>query len=143
MDHSLKTNETRDRCAGLSSVEAAIFAPLLFLLIFGVLEYSWAFLKIQQVNGAARRCARMGIIEGATVAELMAEVDQLMIDASLAGSGYTVTLTPPDPATLAPGEILRVDISVPYANIDLFGIPLIPTPANLVASTSMAIETPR
>ncbi len=141
MDHSLKTKKKRE--AGLSSVEAAIFAPLLFLLIFGVLEYSWAFLKIQQVNGAARRCARMGIIEGATVAELMAEVDQLMIDANLAGSGYTVTLTPPDPATLAPGEILRVDISVPYANIDLFGIPLIPTPANLVASTSMAVETPR
>lgn len=129
--------------AGLSAVEAAICAPIIFILVFGALEYSWAFLKAQQINGAARHCARMGIVEGTSVAELQSRVAQIMTDAGLAGSGYTLTLTPADPATLGPGQILQVDVSVPYANIELFGIPVLPTPTTLTGSTSMAKESPQ
>jgi Flp pilus assembly protein TadG len=138
-----KAKKARDDIAGLSAVEAAIFVPVLFLLIFGALEYSWAFLKVQQMNGAARQAARLGIIEGATAAQLRAEIDRLMADAGMAGAGYSVTMVPPDPATLTSGQPFQVRISVPYANVELIGLPVLPTPATLRVNTTMAREAPR
>lgn len=128
---------------GLSMVEAALALPIFFALLFGMLEYSWAFLKSQQIHNAARHGARNGIVFGATAAEVQAAVDQVMADSGLDSSGYTTTLIPPDPGTLTSGQILEVRVSVDYGNIELIGIPLIPTPASLTGSTSMAREAPK
>ena len=37
----------------MAVVEAALFLPLLFLLVFGMVEYGWAFLKFECINNAA------------------------------------------------------------------------------------------
>lgn len=128
---------------GLSMVEAALVLPILFALLFGMLEYSWAFLKSQQIHNAARHGARTGIVYGATAAEVLAAVDQVMADSGLASSGYSTVLVPADPSTLTSGQILEVQVSVDYGNIELIGIPLIPTPATLTGTTSMAREAPK
>ena len=36
------------RRRGLAAVEAAILLPILILLLFGILEYSWMYWKAQQ-----------------------------------------------------------------------------------------------
>lgn len=131
-----------NRRAGISLVEVAITVPLLMLVLFGLLEYGWAFLRAQDIQNAARHGARLGVVNGATAAEVTAGVDQLMLDAGLESSGYTITLTPADPASLAPGQLLTVEVTVDYDNIDLVDAPFIPVPSRLRGETSMAREGP-
>lgn len=120
-------------------VEIALLMPFLLTLLIGLLEYGWIFFKFQQVNGAARHGARIGVTVPATQAQVTSAISQLMTSAGLGSSGYSVTLSG-DPAAMAPGETLTVNVSVPYSNIELTGFPLIPVPAALVGSTSMRKE---
>ena len=39
---------------GAAAVEFAIIAPLLFMLIFGMLQYGLAFFQVQNLRSAAR-----------------------------------------------------------------------------------------
>ena len=133
----------RSRRRGLSLIEAALVLPLFILLLFGFLEYSWAFWKSQQIGNAARHGARLGIVDGATAAEVQAGVDQIMANSGLGGSGYLTTLTPGDPAGMLPGELFTVTVSVDYSNIILIGMPLLPVPNQLSRETGMAREGPR
>lgn len=124
---------------GLAVLEAALIFPLLLLLTFALIEYSWVFLNSQQLGGAARHGVRVGVLETATSAQVQAAVDALLDQANLADSGYTLVVSPTDVSSLLPGETLTVTITVPYANIALTGFPL-PLPANLVGQASMAKE---
>src|SRR5205085_10889952 len=54
-----RLRRNRDR-RGALLVEAAIVFPLLLLLTFGLLEYGWPFMKIGQLENAARQAARGG-----------------------------------------------------------------------------------
>jgi Flp pilus assembly protein TadG len=127
---------------GAALVESAIVMPLVILLVFGVIEYGWMFLKSQEICNAARGGARAGIRFGANAGTVTSAVTTAMTNAGMSGSGYTVTLTPSDPTTLSPGQSLTVQVSVPYANIGAINIALIPTPTNLRASVVMAREGP-
>ena len=122
-------------------VETALVLPLLLVLTLGLLEYGWLFLKAQQITNASRQGARVGARADATVAEITAAVDGAMAAGGLADSGFALTIIPVDPTTLIAGETLTVEISVPYANIGL-GVPLVPTPASLDATVTMAREGP-
>ena len=124
---------------GLAMVEAALLLPLLLTILIGLLEYGWLFFKFQQVNGAARHGTRIGVTEPATQAQVQAAISQMMTNAGLQASGYTVTFSA-DPASLLPGQLLTTTVTIPYSNIELIGFPLIPIPANLNGSTSMVKE---
>ena len=128
--------------SGLAAVEAALIFPLLFLLIFGVLEYSWMFLKAEEISAAARHGARVAVTESATNVQMLAAIDQLMLENGLDTSGYVVTTIPLDVSIGPPGAPLTVTITVPYANIALIGAPFLPMPSDLTGSTTMAKEGP-
>ena len=112
-------------------VEMAIVAQLMLVIILGVIEYSWMLLKCQQLSNAARVGARAGARYGASSGDITSSVSSAMSAAGLASSGYTLTTTPANPASLAAGQLLTVEVSVPYANIDAVGIVLIPTPTTI------------
>ena len=115
------------------------FALARMLLIMGLMEYSWLFLKTQQITNAAHLGARTGARADAGLAEVNAAVDFAMSAAGMSGVwGVTVS---PDPAALDVGELVTVTVSVAYADIG-FGFPLVPTPATLEAAVSMAREGP-
>src|SRR5205085_12320956 len=82
----------RDR-RGALLVEAAIVFPLLLLLTFGLLEYGWLFMKIEQVENTARQAARVGATASAKTSDVTALVTTMMNDAGMAGK-YTLTITP-------------------------------------------------
>ena len=124
---------------GLVAVEMALLLPLLLVLLFGMLEYGSLFWRAQQIGSAARQGARVGALPSGTSASVTSAVDTLMNSYGLGGSGYTVTLTPANPASLASGESFTVSISVPYTAIQLTKFP-VPTPTDLVRSTTMARE---
>lgn len=139
---TMKTKPKKTRYRGIAAVEAAIVFPLLLLLTLGVIEYGWMFLKAEQTTNAARNGARIAIRPGENNASVAAEIDLLMSDAGMGSSGYTITFTPANVTDPLLGETLKVQISVPWANIALMNIPLLPGPANISASVAMAKEGP-
>jgi Flp pilus assembly protein TadG len=141
----LNTNlqrRSRPRPAGIALIELAILLPLLLIITFGVIEFGWMFTKTAEITNAARHGARVGVRPGATSASVQADITTFMNAAGLGTSGYSVALSPADVAGLAPGQTFTVTVTVPYANVNLTGFPLIPTPANLQAKVTMAKEGP-
>lgn len=65
---------------GASAVEFAIIAPLLFMLLFGILGFGLAFLQVQSIRTGVREGGRAAAV-GASVAE----TKQKTIDASSGG----------------------------------------------------------
>lgn len=64
---------------GASAVEFAIIAPLLFMLLFGIIGFGIAFLQVQSI--------RAGLREGGRIAAVGAQVDDVQEKAVDASSG--------------------------------------------------------
>ena len=124
---------------GVVLVEMAIVTVLLFLLLFGLIEYGFMLLRAQQITNAARYGARIGITIDSTNTRVEEAMASAMNAAGMGDSGYTVTFLPGDVQGLTGREELKITVSVLYANVGA-GMPLVPVPTNLTASVSMASE---
>lgn len=56
----------RNRERGASLVEFALVAPLLFLLLFGMIEFGWGMAQQIDVRHKAREALRVAIVDGTT-----------------------------------------------------------------------------
>ncbi len=130
------------RRRGLAAVEAAIVFPLLLLLTLGVIEYGWMFLKAQQIINTARHATRVAVLPDSSNQSVLDEILVVMTLAELENSGYSVTFTPPDVSLILVGDPLEVKIKVPWANIGLMNMSLLPGPANIGAAATMSKEGP-
>lgn len=54
---------SKNRERGASLVEFALVAPLLIVLVFGVIEFSWAFAQANDVRHGAREAARLAAVD--------------------------------------------------------------------------------
>ena len=122
-------------------MELAIVAPVLVLLIFGVIEYSWMFLKAGDLSSAAREGARYAVTPYVTSTSQLTAMDSPLVrvlgNAKIPMSAVTVTcigLTYDTPT----GQPITVSVSVPYSTVKLVG--LVPGPTNLAASVTMLKE---
>lgn len=125
----------------LAMVEVAFVLPLVLLLVFGILEYGWLFLRAQQITHAARHGARIGVTADATMEDVNGAIGSILKRARIAANDEPWTLTPPDPAVMATGDAFTVTVTIPYERIGL-GMPLVPVPGQLQASSTMAKEGP-
>lgn len=133
-------NKSRQR--GLATVEAALVVPFVLVLVLGVMEYGWMFLKVHHVANAARRGARVAILPYSSSNDVLSSIEELMEKAGLSDTGYNVDLTPPDVSSALPNDAVTVRVTVPYVNVGIISIPLLPVPENLRAAVSMAKEGP-
>ncbi len=108
---------------GASAVEFAIIAPLLFMLVFGIIGFGLAFMQLQTIRGAMREGARISAV-GASVTQ----VQQKVADAStgIVPAGQVVV-------TPCPGRDTTVDTTTTFDTAQLNGgngivvtIPLLP-----------------
>ena len=131
------------RRRGIEVIEAALVLPLVLLLLFGVLEFGWMFLLLQQVTHGARHGARIAATDGATTASVQAAVESMMAARGMGGLAQVEILPAGEVADLDLGTVLTVTVKVPYANVGL-RIPLLSAfaPTYLKASVSMAKEGP-
>ena len=125
---------------GLAIVEAAIFFPLLFLLLFGMIEYGWAFLKFQCINNAAREGARVAVRDGATDAHWQAAVDRVMNGCGIADADFAFSISPSVNPPV--GDPITCTVTVDYDDIDLMQVSLFPVPATLTGTATMTKEGP-
>ena len=85
------SRQGRGRRKGAAVVEFAIVAPVLFLLVFGMIEYGRMLMVQQTLTNASREGARKGILVNSTSSEVTSTVNSYLASASI--SGATVTLT--------------------------------------------------
>ena len=112
---------------GASAVEMALIAPLLFMLVFGIIGFGLAFLQVQSIRTAVREGGRAAAV-GASVSQ----VQQKTIDASsgsIPGSPASDVQVSGGPCT---SNNIGSDVSVTYDTSNLPGggivvrIPLLP-----------------
>jgi Flp pilus assembly protein TadG len=82
---------------GAATVEFAIVAPILFLLVFGMIEYGRALQVKQVLTNTAREGARHFADEGATAED--AEETVAVYLAKCGIDAYEVEFSPHDPVT--------------------------------------------
>jgi Flp pilus assembly protein TadG len=99
---------------GAAVVEFAIIVPLLFMLVFGIIEFGRMMMVQQVATNAAREGARKAVLHGMTASEVNKTIDDYMSNSSI--TGYTRQVSP-DPATAEAGTAMKVTVSVPYANV--------------------------
>ena len=121
---------------GGAIVEIALSLILLTLILIGVLEYGWLFVRYQQVRNAARHGARIGVTLDATSAQVDAAVSQLMGKAGIAA--YTASY--PDPGLAVPGTAYTVSVSMTTADVDLTDFSLFPKPTSMTCEVTMRKE---
>jgi Flp pilus assembly protein TadG len=127
---------------GLAVIEAAIFFPLLFLLLFGMIEYGWAFLKFQCITNAAREGARAAALQGATDASWQAAVASVMTGCGKSGTTPPFTRTLSPAVSSAPGTQLTCTVVVNYTDINLLNVSLFPNPPTLTGKATLVKEGP-
>lgn len=119
----LRSKRDADRSRGAALVEFALIAPLLFALLFGIVEFGWAFLQFLDVKHGAREGARLAAVNYQVAEETgSAQADNIIaetcdrMDGGLAAE-ITVTLPlsdPSDPASppvTAIGSKARVEVT--------------------------------
>ncbi len=113
-----RTSRATCRVRGTATVEMALVGMLLLQLTFFSIEFSWLFLRKQQVINTARQAARIAATLDATNTQVTSQITaQLDSYGITAGKNYTVTLNPSNIAGVAKGSTVSVTIAVPYANI--------------------------
>ncbi len=78
---------------GAMLVEFALTAPVLFLVFFAMVEFSRVHLIRNTMQNAAYEGARAGIVPGATVADVKAEVNSLLRAVSVVNATVDVQPT--------------------------------------------------
>jgi Flp pilus assembly protein TadG len=135
----LRSRPSRHGRAGAALVELAIVMPILCLLTLGLMEYGWVFLKVSQVNQAARQGVRTAVRPDATTENVTAAVAAMMLQAGIKSTDYTVTYTD---IGVEVGQPVTVHVSVNYNKITLTGTGLVPLPDKIQGRGTMSKEGP-
>jgi len=127
------------RRRGSESVEAAVTLPVVLLIVFAGIEYGWAVLKSVQLDHAAREGAREASMFGASAGSIEARVQGNL--ANLGIPDATVSVDPQDPAAVAAGTPITVEVQVSYDSVRLLGLSqLMPLPSSLKGRATMVKE---
>jgi Flp pilus assembly protein TadG len=88
---------------GAAAVEFALVVPLLFLLVFGMIDFGWAINRYTVLNNATREGVRLASL-GADSSEITASVTGSLEDAGLDAAAVVVDLRCTTPAGGACGS---------------------------------------
>jgi len=99
---------------GAAAVEFALVAGLLFMLVFGMIEYGFAFFQMQTLRGATREGARVAAVGGTN-----SDIETRMVNASAGAlsSPVNFTVTPGnrcDTGGAVGDESVTVQLVAPY-----------------------------
>lgn len=95
---------------GASAVEFGLIAPVLFLLVLGIMQFGLIFFQSMQVESAAREGARIASLRY-TGAEVVARARAAAPGVDLTGAG-AIVVTPADPSSTAVAQNSEVAVSV-------------------------------
>jgi Flp pilus assembly protein TadG len=105
----------RRRRRGAAVVELAVTTPVLFLMVFGMIDVGRAVMVQNLLTNAARDGARSAVLDGATAAEIETRVTDYLSASSVNGASATVSPSPLSAADL--GDPVSVTVSVPFDSV--------------------------
>jgi Flp pilus assembly protein TadG len=124
---------------GAALVEFAIVAPVVILLVFGMIEYGRVAMVKQSLTNATREGAREAVLDGATVGGVKTVVNSFLTTCRISGATVTVS---PDPLSAAKfGDKITVTVQVPFSSVTWLPTPQFFAGKTLSASTVMRRET--
>ncbi len=146
---------TRDKKRGSALVEFAFIVPLLFALVFGVIDFGRALYSYHFVSNAAREATRWASVRGWTCTDLnncrasasdisayVKSIAPLGIDTSSSRLSATTTwVAPPNNLAICntynnnPGCAVQVQVNYQFK----FVLPFLPTSGITMSSTSQMI----
>jgi Flp pilus assembly protein TadG len=116
---------------GATIVEFAIIAPLLFALVFGIIDFGWAFMQDLSVKQAAREGGRIAIVDGETTAGcagLISDIKQ-RVSSDLKTSSMTASLSVTDSngdgIVGDVGDVMTITVTYPLSSLSGFTTALI------------------
>ena len=112
----LQRIRSRRRSKGGATVEMAVTAPILVVLMFGTIEIGWILLVRQSMYQAARAGARVLAVETSAVADAETEADRFL-DRTKYPYVYTTEKAVGNP-------LVRMNITVKIDDVSLSGDPL-------------------
>lgn len=107
--------------SGTALVEFAVAAPIFFLLVIGLIEFSRMSMCNQLLAGAVREGARIGTVPGSTSGDVIQQVN-VVLAAGLV-DGATVTVEPTTISNLDQGDQFKVTAEVPYDDVSWLPVP--------------------
>jgi Flp pilus assembly protein TadG len=117
----------------------AFVAPIFFLFVLGVIEFSRAMMVESLLTNAAHLGARAGIIDGAQQSNVDTAVTNYLSAGGISGS--TTTVSPNPPSSAGYGQSVTVTVSVPYSSVSWLPTPKYLKNATLTATSVMRRET--
>jgi len=150
MSKLLKTNfklekvcrSCRRNRRGAAAVEFAVVAPVLFLMVFGMIEYGRAVMVQQIMTNAAREGARSAVLDGATSSDVTTRVVDYLHGGGIASAAAThVTIDPSNPASAGYGDPVTVTVTIPFNQVSWLGTPMYLNNRSLTAVAVMRRET--
>lgn len=111
------TRKRQSQRGGAAAVEFAVVAPLLILIVLGVIEFSRAMMVNEMLNNAARSGCRAGTITGSTNTRVSTVVGQCL--PNMTGSSTTITVngSSGEVSSASRGDIVSVEVSLPYSSV--------------------------
>ncbi len=127
------------RRRGAAVVEFAAVAPVLFLLIFGMIEFGRMVMVQQVLTNASREGARVGILDGATNNEVTSVVQNYLTSANIKGA--RIRTEPANIAHAGAGDSVKVIVEVDFDKVTWLPAPIFLGGKGLSAATVMRRET--
>jgi Flp pilus assembly protein TadG len=124
---------------GAAAVEFAFVAPVLILLVFGMIEFGRMVMVQQVLTNASREGARVGILDDSTAADVSDAVNTYLTSSNITGA--TITVSPDPPSSAGYGGAVTVTVGVPFSQVSWLPSPMYLNEATMSASTSMRRET--
>lgn len=96
----------------------AVVAPVLLLILFGIIEFGWIFTVQETVTSATREACRTASLPGATDQEIRDR-----FKAAMGGTNVTVTdgMIAIDHAT-EDDPVVTINTSIPYSQVTITGM---------------------
>ena len=126
------------RRRGAAAVEFAVVAPVLLILVFGMIDVGRMIMVQQLMNDAAREGARTASLGGSSFAEVSSRVSAFLDATSVDASRVQIEVLPINLAAAERGDLVTVRLSVAFADVSW-----LPTPRALGNRTLLSHCTMR
>ncbi len=120
-------------------VEFALVAPVLFLMVFGMIEFGRMVMVQQVLTNASREGARIAVLDGTTTADVTTAVQTYLTGSSIEGA--TVAVTPDPPSSAGYGAPVTVSVAIGFDQVSWLPSPMFLSGRQLTATTVMRRET--
>jgi len=123
-----------------TSVEFAMVAPVLFLVIFGTIEVGRALMAQHALEEAVRVGCRLAILNDALTSEIHTAVIEELAVAGITANANMIDVSPDPPTNACLWDAVSVSATISYFDLSWLPVPAYMNNVNLSASCTLPRE---